>query len=360
MGQLNKIILNRYRNFKSKEFSFLPRCNIFFGMNGTGKTNLLEAISIHGKGRGFRNSTIKDIVLNNESDFHISSEYEKDKITFNLDIYSKLIEGKYKKITAVNDETSKQSLELLDSSLSFLYFLPEMERLFLTSPSYRRNFVDKLIFSEIKDYNKIINKYKKKILERNKILQSGNLDEDWINILENEISILGIKIYNIRSNQFIQLNHNIELINKKNDYPFSVKFEMKDNFFNSNLDQKKYLENLKNNRGFDTKFGGSKIGPHKSDYITIINDNFNAANLSTGQQKTIVLMSIIAQCNHLINNKNIKPIMIFDEICSHLDRTNRKILLELVNEFDIQFFLTGTEKSLFSFMSTNVNFYNIT
>ena len=71
-------------------------------------------------------------------------------------------------------------------------------------------------------------------------------------------------------------------------------------------------------------------------------------------------MTLIAKCNYMIKVKNLKPILLFDEICSHLDQINRKILLNLINDFDIQFFLTGTDKSLFSFISTNVEFYNIT
>ena len=52
-----------------------------------------------------------------------------------------------------------------------------MERLFQSSPSYRRNFIDRLIFSSKNDYNRLINKYKKSLLERNKILQKNNIDE---------------------------------------------------------------------------------------------------------------------------------------------------------------------------------------
>ena len=60
-----------------------------------------------------------------------------------------------------------------------------MERLFLLSPSYRRSFIDKLIFSENKSYNKMINLFKKYILERNKVLQLINYDSEWIYNLEN-------------------------------------------------------------------------------------------------------------------------------------------------------------------------------
>ena len=70
-------------------------------------------------------------------------------------------------------------------------------------------------------------------------------------------------------------------------------------------------------------------------------------------------MILLAQCNYLVNNKNITPIFLFDEIGSHLDKHNRQILLDMINRFEIQFFLTGTDKNLFSFVSTNVNFYNI-
>ena len=75
-----------------------------------------------------------------------------------------------------------------------------MERLFLSSPSNRRNFIDKLIFSE-KNYNKLINKYKKSLLERNKLLQSEVYDKSWIYKIEQDIVEFGIEIYNLRARQ---------------------------------------------------------------------------------------------------------------------------------------------------------------
>ena len=58
--------------------------------------------------------------------------------------------------------------------------------------------------------------------------------------------------------------------------------------------------------------------------------------------------------------KDINPIILLDEIGSHLDSNNRKLLLDMINRFKIQFFLTGTDKNIFSFVSTNAKFYNIT
>ena len=71
-------------------------------------------------------------------------------------------------------------------------------------------------------------------------------------------------------------------------------------------------------------------------------------------------MILLAQCNYLVNSVKINPIFLFDEIGSHLDMHNRQLLLEMINKFETQFFLTGTDKNLFSFVSTKAKFYNIT
>ena len=79
------------------------------------------------------------------------------------------------------------------------------------------------------------------------------------------------------------------------------------------------MSNLKETRKYDKTYGGSKIGPHKSDFIFYTKDNFLVSQLSTGQQKTIILLLLFAQIQYLIKEQNQRPIVLFDEICSHLD-----------------------------------------
>ena len=68
-----------------------------------------------------------------------------------------------------------------------------------------------------------------------------------------------------------------------------------------NLSIEKYKISLKQNREIDKIIGGTKIGPHKSDIIFYVNKNYPASQLSTGQQKTLVLLLYFAQCNYLVN-----------------------------------------------------------
>ena len=339
---------------------FQDKCNILFGNNGAGKTNILEGISLLSKGRGIRNSSYSNLVKNDQVNFNIKSSININNAEYDIDIFTETRENKLRKNIKINNDSSKEAVHLLNSSLSFLIFIPEMERLFLSSPNSRRNFIDRLIYSKNNSYNTLINKYQKYLTERSKILQHDTYDNDWISEIENEISKLGIKIYEQRKEQLNILNKYIDALNIDNEYPFSIRLNIKDNFYDLNCDIFKYSSNLKESRELDKIFGGAKFGPHKSDIIASINNEFNASQLSTGQQKTVVLMILLAQCNYLINDQQKKPIILFDEICSHLDENNRKILLDMINQLDLQFFLTGTEKNLFSFMSTNIKFYNIT
>ena len=360
MAIIKNIELNNFRNFKKFNTSFHNRLNILFGDNGCGKTNILEGISLIAKGRGIRNSNISNLIRKKENDFLIKNNLDIKKINYDIKIFTEQKNDKFKKIIKINDDQSKDSLHFLNQSISYLIFLPEMERLFQASPSYRRNFLDRLIFSGRNDYNRLINKYKKTVQERAKILQVHNVDDDWLNNIEKEICSLGLEIYKLRNSQLNSINNQLKSLKNDHKFQFNVELEIDDDFYNRSIDFEKYFLNLQNSRVYDKQYGGIKIGPHRSDFISKINNDFEASLLSTGQQKTVVLMILLAQCNYLINEKKINPIFLFDEIGSHLDMHNRNLLLDMINRFEIQFFLTGTDKNLFSFVSTNVQFYNIT
>ncbi len=360
MAKIKNIEFYNFRNLKHFGTSFDSKLNILFGNNGCGKTNILEGISLIAKGRGIRNSSIANLIKKEEKNFLIKNTLEIQNNNFNIEIYTENKNERLKKIIKINDDLSKDSLNFLNESISYLIFLPEMERMFQTSPSYRRNFLDRLIFSSKNDYNRLINKYKKLLLERIKILQNDNIDNDWLNHIETELCKLGLEIYNLRNSHLISINTNINYLKKDHTFPFIVNLKIKDDFYNNELTFEEYLSVLKKSRFHDKQFGGTRIGPHRSDINGVINNEFEASLLSTGQQKTIVLMILLAQCNHLVNYKKINPILLLDEIGSHLDSYNRQILLDILNRFEIQLFLTGTDKNLFSFVSTNAKFYNIT
>ncbi|MDC0060698.1 hypothetical protein OAJ19_03155, partial [Pelagibacteraceae bacterium] len=152
---------------------------------------------------------------------------------------------------------------------------------------------------------------------------------------------------------------NLNIYLKDFDLPFKIQAKLIDKFYTRNFKNEHYEDILKNNRKIDALVGGCTIGPHKSDFMFCVNDNSFVSQLSTGQQKTIILLMYLSQCKYLSEVKFKQPILLLDEVCSHLDDVNRKVLLTLIETFKLQIFMTGTSENLFSFLSTNSHFCNI-
>lgn len=367
MNYFKSLELENFRNFLNFKTDFTSGCNVLYGDNGTGKTNILESISLFERGKGFRKENLNNLInfKSNIKNFKVESSFKKKNDEISIKVFNQNNNKNSVKKILVNESSSKESVNYLDELFSLIYFLPEMERLFVKSPSIRRNFLDSLILSIDKNYNKIITNYKKLIFERNKILKKYNYDPDWVTNIEKNIVDLGIKIYRQRLNQISLINTNlIKLENLKKSF-YKINFSLYDELLLSQNGEFKvlheeYLNKLKHSRSIDAIIGGCKFGPHKSDIIGYkIDDNFNINQLSTGQQKTVVLLIIIAQCKFMINELNKNPIIIFDEVCSHLDTHNRILLLDLIELLKVQIFMSGTEKNFFSFLSTNTTYCNI-
>ena len=360
MGYFKDIKLNNFRNFKQYSIEFSKNCNVFYGKNGSGKTNILEAISLFNKGRGIRKDQIINFIKYNEDNFVNFANFEETKGKYEIKINSEISNNNSVKKIYLNNDSSKEALDHLYSLFSFLVFLPETERLFIASPNFRRNFIDKFIFSQNNKYNTLINKYKRNIIERTKVLNLDGYESSWLEKIEQNISSTGIEIYKARNTQILSIMKNISLLNTRDKLPFDLNIQIIDKFFEDNLNIEKYMYQLKKSREIDKVIGGSNKGPHKSDYKFLVDDNFSVSQLSTGQQKTIILLLFLAQSNYLVNECNLSPILLMDEVCSHLDDINRKLLLKITQQFNLQIFMTGTDKNLFSFLSTNTNFCNIT
>ncbi len=363
MGYFKNISFTNFRNFKNFSLDFSNSLNIIIGKNGSGKTNILEGISLTEKGRGFRKEVISNFInftsLNKK--FEIYSNFINENNEYNVKVFNS--EKNLKKLN-INNNSEVDSIKHFESLFSIIYFLPEMERLFLASPSFRRNFFDRLIFTTYKDYNLIINSYKKAIYDRQLLLKKDSYDETWITNIEGNIVKFGSIIYKKRILHLEIINKIIEKLNYKNHFSKNFILKIQDEFLEQNLtiydNDTEYLKELKNKRRIDTYAGGCSIGPHRSNIVGFNRDtNFNLNQLSTGQQKTVVLLIIISQCYHLINNLKITPIILLDEICSHLDEANRELLLYLVNRLSVQTFMTGNEENLFSFLSTKAHYCNI-
>ena len=245
MAYFKNIKVTNFRNFKDLNLDFSKKCNVFYGSNGCGKTNLLEAISIFSKGRGLRKDKIFNFINKNEEYFSNHANFVNEEIEYELNAFSEVKNSRYQKKITLNGEISSEVNNKIQSLITFLIYIPENERLFIASPTTRRNLFDHFIFSYSPRYNSLLNVYKKNIIERNKILNNNVTDQSWLEKIEENIAESGMEIYEQRIKQSDIFEKNLELINEYLAIPFKVNIQINDSFFNTRITLDQYKNILR-------------------------------------------------------------------------------------------------------------------
>lgn len=366
MDHISSIHLTNFRNLDTQEINLDDLANIFIGSNGAGKTNIIETVSLLSPGKGLKKQSLNKIsTFNTDKPWIIFLKYIKNNNSMDIVVtYENNINGFSLKKILINGEKQKKLLQL-DYVPIVIWFTPDMERLFTAPSSFRRDFLDRITYSFDQSILLEIRSYKKLLKERYNIIQLNNYDVNWIKKIEERIASIGIEIIKKRGKSIEMLNKMFSTdLSKININSCSIK--LAGNFDKLVLENKlevskeKFLYELQNYRNEDRVKGSCKIGPHKSDIeITYLKNNTSASFCSTGQQKEIVLNVLLCQVYCLVKFFNKKPIVLLDEICSHLDDKTRAILLHLIEKLKTQVLMTGTDEKLFTFLSKKAKFFHV-
>ena len=293
MSHLSFIRLKNFRNLENQELELNNYLNIFIGPNGTGKTNILESISLFSVGRGFKKQSLDRMTnLKKNYPWIIYSKYIKKNLDFDISItYEKKENGIISKKLLI-DGKKKEKKSYSNSKLSIIWFIPEMERLFIGPPSLRRNFIDRITYSFDQSILNSLNTYMKLLRERFNIIKRPNSNSNWLSKIENKIANLGIEIIFKRLNTIRLLNETFKAISTDEMIINQCKIILKSGINKRILEHENqlsfegYIKELENSRDEDSIKGGCKIGPHKSDIGVQLNeDQMDATFCSTAQQK---------------------------------------------------------------------------
>lgn len=357
---ISKIVLNNFRNYVNAQFDFFDDYNIIVGQNGLGKTNLLEAISLFSNSKGLRKATINELVnLNRNKNllplntlFSLFIEYKNDDGNNKL----LLLQNEDKKIIKLNEDTLRKT-SFLTNILKITWLIPQMDQFFTTSSSERRKFIDRTAELLFVDHYDNVNKYDFFLKERMKILTIQTMNDKWLDIVERKIVQLGVSIANVRNTIIGYLNNIFE--NNTTNFPTGF-LEINGVIENMMLNKKSidveefYLQTLIKNRIDDAIQKRTNFGVHKSDIIVLNkNKNMPAHLCSTGEQKMLLISLIIVRVIFTKQLKNGIPILLLDEICSHIDERTKMLLFDELKNLNIQIFLTGIKKEDFSYLSNN-------
>ncbi|MGB4191782.1 MAG: DNA replication/repair protein RecF [Rickettsiales bacterium] len=355
-SSLKSIELQNFRNHKAIQFLDLgTEPVVITGKNGVGKTNILEAISLLTASKGLRGAKISD--LNNQEDFEVIWKIKaQTRSIFGLkEIVTQRkvnINGRAdSRIVQIDGQLIKKKAELNDL-LRVVWLTPPMQQLFINASSERRSFFDQITTNFFPSHVTYLSKYEQSTRDRLRLLKQQNNDDYWLSALESNMFNAGKEVCAARENTLALLVKAIE----ENQSPFpKAIISLSDSTMADN-----FLDLIKRNRGLDAASGRTNLGPHSFDLNVIFkNKNMPAKLCSTGEQKALLLNLILAQVYALIDKFQTIPILLFDEIISHLDSVNRKSLLDEIMLIKAQSWFTGLDPKSFSQIDNAAKFVHL-
>ncbi len=331
--------LTNFRKFKKIKLNNLKRINAIIGKNGVGKTSIIESIYFGSIAKSFK-SYYDDVLLNEEeSFFKIKINLEKENFNKKLEI---IVNGKDKKAKIDGQLIKKLSNYICEYSV--VLFSPDDIRLIKDNPNTRRNYLNIKLSNINKEYIDLINNYNKLIKSKNdylkKINLNSNLDEKYLDVLDEKIAEIGINICKYRKEYIENVNEYINIIFKKFKKEDEIKLKYLSDFLNKT--KKDIILMLKKVRKKEIILGLTTTGVHRDDF-EFIHNNKNAVNYSSqGVQKLILLSLKLSEIKLLDNKYKIKPILLLDDLFSELDESNQKKIMKLLSK-KYQTFITTTD-----------------
>ncbi|NLY21116.1 MAG: DNA replication/repair protein RecF [Tissierellia bacterium] len=342
---IQKLQLCKFRNYDSVEIYPNEQLNLFIGKNASGKTNLLESISMVLTGKSFKTNRDVQMINFDEEDASILSKVLIDGLDIDLELN---ISKSSKKKIKINGNDVKRVSELTENT-SIVIFTPEDLELIKEGPALRRKFIDGLISSVNLIYSYNLSRYKKILNDRNDLLKNPrrNLDNDiMLGVYNIQISTLGNYIINERV-RFIEILNKIAKIEHSK---ISDNREELNIVYNSNINretegksnqEKEYLRQLENSIQRDKYYRNTNLGPHRDDIEFYINGKDLKIYGSQGQQRSVILSLKLSEAILYKMFKNISPIIILDDVFSELDIIRREKLISSVENY--QTFISMTD-----------------
>jgi len=365
---VQKILLSQFRCFEAARLDINNNMVVLYGANGAGKTNILEAISLLTPGKGLRDAKTTDLKNKTARDteyWAISSELQTPKGVIKIGTGQQGIDNK--RIVRINGHTEKTQ-STLAQYVSAIWLTPQMDRIFIGSPSERRRFFDRLVFAYDPKHITRINAYERSMRERSKLLRHefGTPDPVWLSSLEAKMAQTGIAIAAARQILIDKLQ--AVAFEQKSVVPlFPVPLISIKGWVEGLLESHSALEveamfaqKLECSRNLDAATGGAMDGVHRSDFLTYHADhNLPADQCSTGEQKGLLLSITLAHARLIHAEFGHTPLLLLDEVVAHLDKDRRKSLIDLLYSLNGQCWMTGTDLSLFSDLTGKAQFIHI-
>lgn len=351
--RLDTLYFTNIRNHRETELFFSKHINVFFGLNGAGKTSILEAISLASISKSFLNTPENSLINFNQEKFLARVRAIRDRGTdFTIEI-TKVTGGRKKITSSFMDNMRPKDLI---GSLPIIILSPDYKEITAGSPENRRRFVNTTISQISNNYLSDLFSYRKILKQRNSLLQKYKkekyLNQDEFNIWTNKLIEYGTKIVNKRVEFITQFepyfSKNYDIVSdRKEKVQIIYKPYGFDDLNYKELDKEMIFEklnklSLEKRKGELTRFT-TLFGPQKDEIELLINNFLVKDTASQGQHKTVLISLKLAEFDYMKEVLNETPVVLLDDIFSELDSKRTELVIKRILNNLAQAFITITE-----------------
>ncbi|AYE36308.1 DNA replication and repair protein RecF [Borrelia turcica IST7] len=327
---ISRIELCNFKNIENQVINFNFDNVYFCGENGSGKTNILDAIYYLAFASSFLVNTDKELIKYGEKECYLKCFYSTKGNDGEINI--SLRNGK--KEIKVNNSIIKDRKELILNIPAIVFSNYDIDFI-VGNPAKKRWFFDQAISLVSLSYVDSLRKYRKIVKQRNLILRQGN--KNLLNVYNETFIDYALEITKMREN-FIK--HFYEIFQHYYSLIFDVSYSLEIRYMPSIKcsERGEFLKTLLLNEKNEFLERNTLIGPHRDLYEVFNGERVFTNHSSTGQNRTLSLIYRLVQVLMFYKRNGIAPILLFDDVFLELDKRRRDRVFEILPKSSQCFF----------------------
>ena len=344
---IEKLTLRNFRNYGETVLTPHEGVNLFFGANGSGKTNLLEAIHYCALGKSHR-------ISGDQSAVRIGESFAVCGVTVltggvRREITVRLVPNDNNKKTILLDQKPIRRFSDMMGCLQCVIFSPEDLGLIREGPSVRRRYLDMMISQVNRSYFIALQQYRSGLDQRNALLKNMRTDPGsgagMLDVFEQAMASPAAVIVSARKKVIGMLSElasdTYRGISGREEEEFRAGYHS--SLREAENVEESFLSLMRENREEDLRLGITSAGPHRDDLTLSLNRKNMKVYASQGQIRTAALSLKLAQMKALRALSGEAPVLLLDDVMSELDKDRRMRLVKEISDY--QTFITCTDET---------------